>query len=658
MKVKISPARRLDLSRVPTAHRRPELAGRTVIETGSLRSRLASIAVWLLMVMLTGLPTVSQAQTAGVPDVRLTAAWSADRVRPGDRILLAVILEMDAGLHINADIGQLKPISGFKPFATELKVLSGTAGFVSERPGYPRAHPVKFDFADEALMVFDGRVVIYLPIQVDDRFEAPELELTLQIAYQACGKDFCLLPEKVTRTVSRPAAERGAVVNPINEAVFAGVQAVRPADQAKPVRFDLFGWSFSLSATGLAGWVLILMTAALGGLLLNVTPCVLPMIPIKVMDLARASEDRRRMAVLGLATFAGMICFWVLLGLLIAFISDFTAANQLFQYPVFTIAVGGIIGIMGLGMFGAFSVRLPQVLYRFSPQQKRLSGSFCIGLLIAVLSTPCTAPFMGTAAAFAITRSWIATLATFASIGIGMATPYLLLAVFPGLVSRVPRSGPASETVKQVMGLLMLAAATYFIGIGIAVLTTSPPDPAGKGYWWPVMAFCAIAGAWLVFRGLTTVTGKKARTALAMLGVAIIGLSAWGGLQLTDKGPIDWMAYSEQRLQEVLSNDRVAVLVFTAEWCLNCKAIETRVFTDPAVIELLQKPSVAPLKADITGSNPAGKAKLRELGYLTIPLAVVLTPNGRVVFKKDFYTGDQLTRAVASVLQGNPAGSE
>jgi thiol:disulfide interchange protein DsbD len=118
------------------------------------------------------------------------------------------------------------------------------------------------------------------------------------------------------------------------------------------------------------------------------------------------------------------------------------------------------------------------------------------------------------------------------------------------------------------------------------------------------------------------------------------------------------MAYSEQRLQEVLSNERVAVLVFTAEWCLNCKAIETQVFADPAVIELLQKPSVAPLKADITASNPAGKAKLRELGYLTIPLAVVLTPDGRVVFKKDFYTGDQLTRAVASVLQANSTGSE
>jgi thiol:disulfide interchange protein DsbD len=172
------------------------------------------------------------------------------------------------------------------------------------------------------------------------------------------------------------------------------------------------------------------------------------------------------------------------------------------------------------------------------------------------------------------------------------------------------------------------------------------------------MALCAVAGAWLVFKGLTAVTGKRARTVMTAIGAAIIGLSAWGSLQLTDKGPIEWMAYSEQRLQEAFSDKRVAVLVFTAEWCLNCKAIETQVFGDPDVIELLQKPAVAPLKADITGSNPAGKAKLRELGHLTIPLAVVLSPEGRVVFKSDFYTAAQLAQAVDAVLQANSTGSE
>jgi thiol:disulfide interchange protein DsbD len=173
------------------------------------------------------------------------------------------------------------------------------------------------------------------------------------------------------------------------------------------------------------------------------------------------------------------------------------------------------------------------------------------------------------------------------------------------------------------------------------------------------MALCAVAGVWLAFRGARVATGKKTRTAMATIGVAIIGLSAWGSLHLTDKGPIDWVAYSEQRLQEAISDNRVAVLVFTAEWCLNCKAIETRVFSAPAVVELLQRPTVVPIRVDITGSNPAGKAKLRDLGHLTIPLAVVLAPpDGRVVFKSDFYTPAQLVTAVGDALQANSPGSE
>lgn len=656
MKVKISEAPPADLLPEPINDRRHRLRrprpGHPAKRSRATGSRPFVFAMWALMLFLAALPSDARDQSnqEETTDIRISTAWSADQVRPGDRILFAIILEMDEGLHINADTKQLKPISGFKPFPTELKVVSGTEGFVTELPYYPQAHPVKFDFADEALMVFDGRVVIYLPIQIDDPFEAPELKLDLQLAYQACGKDFCLFPERVTRTVTRPLADPGATVSAINQDVFADFQRLRAAAADQAARFDLYGWTFSITATSAAGWLLILLTAALGGLLLNVTPCVLPMIPIKVMSLAQASDHKSRLAALGLATFAGVVVFWTLLGLLIAFVSDFTAANQLFQYPGFTIAVGVIIAVMGAGMIGAFSVSLPQLFYRFNPQQKTLSGSFCIGVLIAVLSTPCTAPFMGTAAAFAITQSSMATLATFLSIGFGMGIPYLLLAMFPALVSRIPNSGPISEIIKQVMGVLMLAAAAYFIGVGITVLMADPQAQIGKGYWWPVMALCAVAGAWLALKSVAAVAGKKLRMVMAAVGIVVIGISVWGGLQLTDKGPINWITYSEEQLQKALSENKVVVLVFTAEWCLNCRAIETRVFSDPLIADLLGRPSVAPMKADITGNNAPGKAKLRELGHLTIPLAVVLAKNGRMVFKSDFYTTAQLSLAVEEAL--------
>ena len=586
----------------------------------------------------------AQANQEAKSNIRIATAWSAEQARPGDRIILAVIIDMDAGLHINADQRQLGPMADFEPFATEVSIVSATSGVISELPRYPEAHPVKFDFADDDLMVFDGRVVIYLPLQIDDPFNAPELMLELKVAYQACGKNFCLLPQRILRKATRPVVAHSAEVTAINKDVFRDYHKGLKAGQ--PVSFDLFGWSFAVKTDGWTGWLLVLLTAALGGLLLNVTPCVLPMIPIKIISLSHAAENRGRCAVLGLATLAGVVAFWSVLGLLIAFVSDFTAANQLFQYPIFTIAVGIVIAVMGLGMFANVSVRLPQAIYRFHPEHETLTGSLGVGILTAVLSTPCTAPFMGAAAAFAVTQSPGATLATFVAIGIGMGLPYFLLALFPGLMARIPKSGPASELVKQLMGLFMLAAAAYFIGVGLTVLLAEPPKPSGKWYWWPVMAICAAAGVWLTVRILKIAAGKKFRWVMAAIGIAVIGLSVWGGLQLTDRGSIDWISYSEDGFQKALSENKAVVLVFTAEWCLNCKALESNVFSKPRVTRLLSDPGVAPIKVDITGTNPAGKAKLQEFGHLTIPLLVVAAPDGRTVFKSDFYTADQLVQAV------------
>ena len=122
---------------------------------------------------------------------------------------------------------------------------------------------------------------------------------------------------------------------------------------------------------------------------------------------------------------------------------------------------------MAIGMGGLFSIRLPNTVYKVNPKQDSWFGSFLFGVMTAVLSTPCTAPFMGAAAAWAATQSPTLTLIVFGAIGFGMAIPYLILAAFPHLVEKMPKAGAASEVIKQVMGLLMLAAAAYFIGVGL-----------------------------------------------------------------------------------------------------------------------------------------------------------------------------------------------
>jgi len=238
------------------------------------------------------------------------------------------------------------------------------------------------------------------------------------------------------------------------------------------------------------------------------------------------------------------------------------------------------------------------------------------------------------------------TLITFAAIGIGMALPYFVLSVFPKLVEKMPRTGPASELSKQVMGLLMIAAATYFLGTGVAGLTSTPPDPPTRLYWWLVALAIAAAGAWLAYRTVRITTAPGKRVTFAGLGLVFITLAVLIGVRFTDRGPIDWVYYTPDRLTEARASGKTVVLEFTAEWCLNCHALEQTVLHDKRVVELFNSDSVVPIKVDLTGNNVAGNAKLLEVGRRTIPLLVIYGPDGIERFKSDAYTVRQLVAAI------------
>ena len=133
----------------------------------------------------------------------------------------------------------------------------------------------------------------------------------------------------------------------------------------------------------------------------------------------------------------------------------------------------------------------------------------------------------------------------------------------------------------------------------------------------------------------------------------MIAMSVIGGLRLTDKGPIDWIYYTPERFNEAIKQDKIVVLDFTAEWCLNCKALEHGVLNSRKITNLFTSNDIVPIKVDITGKNPAGKAKLRQVGSLTIPLLVIYSPKGDVVLKSDFYTADQIVNAVRKARGGS-----
>jgi thiol:disulfide interchange protein DsbD len=594
-------------------------------------------------------------QDAGVPKeevVQLRTAWSVDRARPGETVSLAVVVDIKKGFHINADAGQIQPFEDFTPYPTKVRVLSATDGVAIASARFPQAEPFKVDYASGDLMSFEGRTIITLSVNLAEQIALGSISLDIQVEYQACSDRYCLFPEKKQLNATLAVVESGKPVTQINTEVFANLAVGTGASGTNGIHFRLFGWQFTINPASGPGYIMLLVVAAFGGMLLNLTPCVLPLIPIKIISLSHAAEDRRRCFLLGLMMSLGVLAFWAGLGILIALVSGFTATNQLFQYPLFTILVGAIIAIMALGMFGFFALRLPQFIYMINPQQDSLQGSFALGILAAVLSTPCTAPFMGAAAAWAATQIPLITLATFAAIGGGMALPYLLLSAFPHLVDRMPKAGPASELIKQVMGLFMLAAAAYFLGVGISALLSSPPSPPSKVFWWPVMALVAVGGAWLALRTLQLASRKTTKTVFVGLGIILIALPIWGAVRLADEGPIDWIHYTPERFEDALKNKKVVVMDFTAEWCLNCKALEESVLHNRQVIDALAHEDVVPMKVDITGNNPAGKIKLKVVGSLTVPLLVVFSPDGKTVFKSDFYTVDQVLEAVRQALGG------
>ena len=198
------------------------------------------------------------------------------------------------------------------------------------------------------------------------------------------------------------------------------------------------------------------------------------------------------------------------------------------------------------------------------------------------------------------------------------------------------------------MGLLMLAAAAYFIGVGLSGMLVSPPEPPGRSYLWVVSGVIIVAGGWLLIRTFQISKRTGNRIVFGGIAAALMAAAVVGGIMLTDKGPINWIYYTPERFVDAKDDGDVVVMEFTAEWCLNCKALEASVLATDTVANLLAEKGVTPMKVDLTGNNDQGNDMLAEVGGLRIPLLVVFKADGQIVFEGDFYTVEQVVEAVAA----------
>jgi thiol:disulfide interchange protein len=194
----------------------------------------------------------------------------------------------------------------------------------------------------------------------------------------------------------------------------------------------------------------------------------------------------------------------------------------------------------------------------------------------------------------------------------------------------------------------MFAVAAFFLGTSIAAWMQHVPDPPSRLYWWLVFGFIVAACGWTLYRtfAITESNAKRSVVGLVTLGLSFVSISL--ATSFSSHGPIDWTYYTEQRLEQAARDGDVVVLDFTAEWCLNCKALEHGVLHQQEVVDLLNGPGVLPMRIDLTGDNPPGKAKLAELEWVGIPLLAIYGPGTGYAspIKFDSYTVRMVLEAV------------
>ncbi len=405
-------------------------------------------------------------------------------------------------------------------------------------------------------------------------------------------------------------------------------------------------------------------------------PCVLPAIALKIFGFVKMSGDAPQVVKRhGLAFAAGIMTSFLALAAVVVLLRS--AGEQVgwgfqFQEPRFVLAMSAIVFAFGLSLFGVFEVGLlfmnafPGVGGAIEKRTREGSGygsSYWEGIFATVLATPCTAPFLGTALGFAFAQPTIVTLLMFASVGAGMALPYIVLTSRPAWMKFLPRPGAWMETVKQFMGFLMMGTLLwllYILGKQLGM----------EGVIWSGAFLLMIGiGCWMIGRFATLSASRRtvmatwaAAAALAVAGYVFFAAPVMRAGAMV-AGPdaaetarsegIAWHPFSVERLDRELAGGQTVFIDFTAEWCLTCKVNEKTVLNDADVVRAFGRLGVIPLKADWTNRNSEITALLQKFGRSGVPLYVIFpagNPGSPVILPEVITTGivlDALEKSAA-----------
>lgn len=474
--------------------------------------------------------------------------------------------------------------------------LSGLSGAVSE-PWF---------FASDALVQYD------LPQEIDDSTPG-ELSLTMKAAeyYEGDGTHLIGVLRQSGSWMDSGSVPGLQINLPFGEAM-AGAGESSSTAPTVPKSVSLIG---------------TLALAFVGGLILNLMPCVFPVLGIKIMGFVQqAGEDRRKVAMHGWVFSLGVLAsFWVLAGLLAVLRASGDQLGWGFQLqsPGFVFVLAGVMLVFAMAMSGVFEFGLSATGVGANLQSKDgLSGSFFTGVLATVVATPCSAPFLapalGAALALPVSTSFI----VFTAIAVGLSTPYLLLSLFPGAIKILPRPGAWMETFKQVMAFPLYATVGYLVWV-LAGQTTE------SGSLMVIMGLTVIALA-VWWYGRYNAPGASARRKrLGVMGGLIVlvagGLIGWP--QTPSNDDLVWEKWSPSAIQEAQAAGRPVYVDFTARWCATCQTNKKIVFASDEIQQTFRDQNVLMLKGDWTNRDPAITAELARWERSAVPFNLVYRPD-------------------------------
>lgn len=615
----------------------------------SLRVRFATcIGAWALVstTLLVLAPATARGQeleSAPPPSagqlVRV-AGPPAIHAAPGATVEVAIPFEVMAGWHINAH----RPN---EDFLIPTGITIGTQGGLT--PGaarYPAARQVTLSFSDTPLAVYEGRTTIVVPITVAADAAPGERALTGTLRFQACNDQVCLPPMTVPVRLAVIVSGGAGVVSasgapepaepaspPVDSSAatpdsIAGFETAPPADggaaaaAAAAGADNLVGNWFQERGTLLAFLFIFLM-----GLALNLTPCVYPMMGVTVSlfgggagSTAAGAGGNFRALPRAIIYVLGIAFMYSTLGVVAAM------TGGLFGGWLASPWVLGGIGVlllgMALSMFGLYELQMPSSLLSKlgGATGAGYVGTFLAGLLVGVFAAPCIGPpIIALLAHVGAKGDPVWGFQAFFVLSLGLGLPYLVLAVFSGLLTRLPRSGSWMDWVKHLFGVILLGVAAFYLTLAFA------PHSVG----WVVPAALGLGGLYLGFlepTGRDRIVFRRFKWAVGVAGIVAAALIAFRPAAPA----ITWEPFSETALGAARTAGRPVVLDFSAEWCVPCHELEEFTFTDSEVVRATA--GFVRLKVDLTRFDSPESQELRErFAIAGVPTIVFLDPAGHEV---------------------------